>query len=213
MHAPSHWIVTAHGADHPISGPAVLLPGTAPRIEVIAHALAQINRFTGHAARPYSVAEHSLLVCDIVAANGHNHHAQRAALLHDAHEAITGDMASPVKWTLGTEWIGFEAAHARMMRQAFHCQTAYTAFRHAIKHADLVALATERRDLMRFDPATNLPWPILDTPGEEVQPMPAVDLNNPARVALTWRHHRDAFLERYRVLTAQCGAALEGGAA
>ena len=210
---PSHWIVTAHGADHAISGPAVLLPGSVPSIEVIAHALAQINRFTGHAARPYSVAEHSLLVCDIAAATGLSPHAQRAALLHDAHEAITGDMASPVKWTLGTEWLGFENLHARMLRQAYHLQAAYTGYRQAIKHADLVALATERRDLMRFDPATNLPWPILDTPGAEVQPMAAVDLNTPARVALTWRHHRDAFLDRYRALTAQCGAMAEGAAA
>ena len=69
-------------------------------------------------------------------------------------------------------------------------------------HADLVALATERRDLMQYDPARNLPWPILDTPGAEVLPLESADLNSPARVAMSWRHQRDAFLERYRRLTA-----------
>ena len=209
---PSHWLVTADGTDHPISGTSVLVPGTMPSIDVIAHSLAQINRFTGHATRPYSVAEHSLLVCDIVASNGHSAHAQRAALMHDAHEAITGDVASPIKWTLGTEWLGFENLHARMLRQAYHLQTAHTAFRQDIKHADLAALATERRDLTRYDASTNLPWPILDTPGAEVKPVDSVDLNSPVRAAMTWRHHRDAFLERYRVLTAQCSG-MAGGAA
>lgn len=203
---PSHWIITADGTDHPISGTAVLVPGAVPRIEVIAHSLAQINRFTGHATRPYSVAEHSVLVCDIVKTMGLDHHAQRAALMHDAHEAITGDMASPVKWVLGTEWLGFENLHARMLRHAYHLQTAHTAYGHAIKQADLIALATERRDLMRYDPATNLQWPILDTPGAQVLPMEAVDLNSPVRVNMTWRHHRDAFIARYRLLAAQCSS-------
>ena len=210
---PSHWLVTADGTDHPISGTSVLVPGTMPSIDVIAHSLAQINRFTGHATRPYSVAEHSLLVCDIVASHGLGAQAQRAALMHDAHEAITGDVASPIKWVLGTEWLGFENLHARMLRQAYHLQTAHITYRQAIKHADLAALATERRDLTRFDPATNLPWPILDTPGTEVHPLKSVDLNSPVRATMRWEYHRDAFLERYRVLTAQCSQQGFGAAA
>lgn len=197
------WIITTHGQDHPITGPAVLMPGNAPRIEVIAHALAQINRFTGHASRPYSVAEHSLLVCDIVASMGLGCHAQMAALLHDAHEAITGDTATPVKWALGTAWLMFENEHAAAVRAGYHIQSAHATHRAAIKRADLIALATERRDLMRFVPGINLPWPILDTPGNEVLPLEAADLNNPAHVAMGWRHHRDAFLARYRQLDAR----------
>jgi len=200
------WIITTHGQDHTITGPAVLMPGNAPRIEVIAHALAQINRFTGHASRPYSVAEHSLLVCDIVASMGLGCHAQMAALLHDAHEAITGDTATPVKWALGTAWLMFENEHAAAVRAGYHIQSAHATHRAAIKRADLIALATERRDLMRFVPGINLPWPILDTPGNEVLPLEAADLNNPARVAMGWRHHRDAFLARYRLLDARRAA-------
>ena len=197
------WLVTANGKDHHITGPAVLMPGNAPRIEVVAHALAQINRFTGHASRPYSVAEHSLLVCDIVASTGLGCHAQMAALLHDAHEAITGDVATPVKWALGTAWLMFENEHAAAVRAGDHIQSAHATHRAAIKRADLIALATERRDLMRYVPGINLPWPILDTPGKEVHPLEDADLNTPARAAMTWSHHRDAFLQRYRTLDAR----------
>lgn len=92
------------------------------------------------------------------------------------------------------------------MRKHYGLQATYTGWRDAIKHADLTALATERRDLTRFDPAINAPWAILDTPGAEVRPMDAVDLNSTVRVAMSWRHHRDALVERYQTLTAQCSA-------
>lgn len=197
----SHWLVTAHGHDQPISGPAAML-GTMPTIEVIAHSLAQINRFTGHAVRPYSVAEHSVLVCDIVAGMGLGPAAQRAALMHDAHECLCGDVASPIKWELGTAWMAFENPLALLMRKHYGLQAAYTGYRAAIKAADLQALATERRDLMRYDPARNLHWPIIDTPGQVAHPVESVDLNSPVRTAMTWRHHRDAFLDRYRRLQA-----------
>eukprot|EP01037_Dinobryon_pediforme_P008712 gene8712-8804_t len=162
--------------------------GTMPTIEVIAHSLAQINRFTGHAVRPYSVAEHSVLVCDIVAGMGLGPAAQRAALMHDAHECLCGDVASPIKWALGTAWLSLENPLALLMRKHYGLHATYTGWRDAIKHADLIALATERRDLTRFDPATNAPWSILDTPGAEVHPMDAVDLRSPVRVAMSWRH-------------------------
>lgn len=198
------WLLTSDGQDHPISGTAVLALNPALRIEVIAHALGQINRFTGHSSRPYSVAEHSLLVADIVRDAGHNCHAQRAALMHDAHEAFCGDVASPIKWSLGSAWLAFENVHSRMVRQHFGLQSAFIGYRSAIKHADLRALATERRDLMRWHPDSNLHWPILDTPGAEVPPVDAVDLNSSTRLTMSWRHHRDAFLDRYRVLDLQC---------
>ena len=51
----------------------------------ISHHLAQINRFTGACRRPYSVAEHSLLVLDICQRTMHmDVHGWMAALMHDA---------------------------------------------------------------------------------------------------------------------------------
>lgn len=199
-----HWILTATGQDQPIAGPGLLMAGV-PQIEVIAHSLAQINRFSGHASRPYSVAEHSVLVSDIVDMQGHSPLAQLAALMHDAHECLCGDATSPVKWSLGTPWLALENPLALMVRKQYSLKAAHTGYSKCIKAADLIALATERRDLMRFDPAVNWLWPVLDNPCAPVQPMQGVDLNDPVRVAMSWRHHRDAFLHRYQWLSIAAG--------
>jgi hypothetical protein len=61
-------------------------------LQDIAHGLAHLCRFTGHTRRFYSVAEHSVhvsyLVPEPLAVD---------ALLHDAHEALIGDVSSPLK--------------------------------------------------------------------------------------------------------------------
>jgi hypothetical protein len=63
------------------------------RIEDIAHGLACINRFGGHLAEPYSVAQHSLIVSDLC------HAAPLWGLLHEVAEALSGmgDMCGPTK--------------------------------------------------------------------------------------------------------------------
>lgn len=66
----------------------------------IAHALSQICRFGGHARRFYSVAEHSVLVADVVEASGADPTEQLIALMHDAHKAYLGDIPSPIKGML-----------------------------------------------------------------------------------------------------------------
>ncbi|HCE28458.1 MAG TPA: hypothetical protein DET46_06555 [Comamonadaceae bacterium] len=195
------WLLTATGREHHLGACSALRPGNTPQIEEIAHALAQINRYTGHAARPYSVAEHSLLVCDLVQAAGFDCHAQMAALLHDAHEAFCGDAATPVKQVLGVAWMAFENTQALLVREAFQIRAAHTAHRAAIKRADLVALATERRDLLPFAHEACMPWPVLDTPGNEVPPA-KLRLNTPEREAHPWHHWRDAFIVRFARLDA-----------
>ena len=64
-------------------------------IEDIAHSLAQQNRFNGHTLFPYSVAQHSVLACDIVGDG--DARLALTTLLHDATEAFIGDMVSPLK--------------------------------------------------------------------------------------------------------------------
>jgi hypothetical protein len=72
------------------------LDASAPQIERlkigdISEGLAKINRWTGSTVAPYSVAQHSLLVAeDMYREDG----AQAAlyGLLHDAHEALIGDI-------------------------------------------------------------------------------------------------------------------------
>lgn len=64
-------------------------------IEDIATSLSRINRFLGHGRFPFSVAAHSVNVaamCEAVKPGCGIH-----GLLHDAHEAYIGDMATPLK--------------------------------------------------------------------------------------------------------------------
>lgn len=59
---------------------------------VFIHSISCLSRFTGHAAYPYTVGQHSRNLTMLVPP-----HLQRAALAHDFSEALFNDMASPVK--------------------------------------------------------------------------------------------------------------------
>lgn len=78
-----------------------------PNMEDIAHALSSMNRYNGHLQEFYSVAQHSVLVCQEAGAlmleanpsidsNSFNKFMLQA-LLHDATEAYMPDMPSPIK--------------------------------------------------------------------------------------------------------------------
>lgn len=160
----------------------------------IAWSLSQINRFNGHAHRPYSVAEHSLLVCDIVEREfGLDHHAQLAALMHDAHESVATDMHSPGKDAIGVPWRNWENRWQQLVRSKFGIQVASSLHREAIHSADLIALATERRDLMA---ATRAPWPVLSG----VDPLSRVHLNDADRKRANWEDWRDRWLDKFHEL-------------
>ncbi len=69
-------------------------------ISDIAHSLARLVRFNGHAKSEYSVAQHCLLCSeefDEVKEPG----LCLEALMHDAHEAYTGDITTPMAQALG----------------------------------------------------------------------------------------------------------------
>jgi hypothetical protein len=190
-------MLTASGQDYRLAGPMVLL-GNAPSIQDIAHHLAIINRYTGATSRPYSVAEHSLFVERLADARGASVTARMACLMHDAHEAYVSDMTSPAKSCLGTAWIGFEALHSANVRQHFSLKTSFASHRALVKTCDVIALATERRDLTAYVAGRNDPWPILDTPGREVLPDAArIDPDEPP---LSWRAMRQAFIDKYLLL-------------
>lgn len=116
----------------------------------IAHGLAYQCRFNGQTTRFYSIAQHCLMVASILP-----DHLKLAGLLHDAAEAYVGDIVQPLKLLLPD----FQVIEDRFM-QAIGLRLGITLGHHPdIKHADLVALATEKRDLL---PRERCNWAVLD---------------------------------------------------
>ncbi|MGY8624190.1 phosphohydrolase [Chromobacterium violaceum] len=120
-------------------------------IHEVVHHLAHICRFGG-ACRPfYSVAEHSVRVAEILPPR-----LKLAGLLHDAQEAYVGDVVTPLKRQLPS-YQYVEGLVAAAIEARFRLQLSEED-RAAIRRADLVLLATERRDLM---PQSGVEWPVL----------------------------------------------------
>lgn len=74
--------------------PALICPAD------IAHHLGMTCRYGGGVRRFYSVAEHSLLVVDLLRWLGQPAEIVVAGLLHDAAEAYVGDVIAPLKYAL-----------------------------------------------------------------------------------------------------------------
>lgn len=158
----------------------------------IAHHLSQIVRFNGAACRPYSVAEHSLLVSSILERSGMNREVQLAGLLHDAHEAYIGDITQPLKEALSefgdSVFRNIDLAAAKHVRRHLGVWGLFVAHNAHIKQADLKALSTERTHLM---PPGGQPWPVC----EQYPPFDWYDFE--AHAEMTWKDWRDAFLQRF----------------
>jgi 5'-deoxynucleotidase YfbR-like HD superfamily hydrolase len=122
-------------------------------IEDIAHALANMCRYTGHCAQHYSVAQHAVLVSFAVppafALKG---------LMHDASEAYLPDLASPVK--RHPIMAPYRAAEERIMNAIGVAIGLTRPLEPAeVKIADGRMLATEARDLLQtMHPDWSIPF-------------------------------------------------------
>lgn len=188
------YMVTASGQDYALNGATL----GAPRVEDIAHHLAQINRFTGACVRPYSVNEHSLLCDDIARDMGWPPTLRRAVFSHDWHEAYTSDVSSPVKCSIArmTDALTlFERRHAGHIRREFNVSD-WNKYESDVRFIDLTALATERRDLLPPAAVDSRKWKVI----ENVRAWEGVDLMSLHRRGMRWDDWRDMFLGRYREL-------------
>jgi hypothetical protein len=145
-------------------------------IEDVAHGLARVP-VCGQCRDFYSVAEHSLLVSDVV------REYRFEALLHDAAEAFIGDVTRPLKQLL-PEYKRIEAMIEDAIAERFGPDRGY---RDVVKEADLSVLAAEQAQVMA--PGTNA-W------AKEAR-------IKPAAVVVRYLSPRDAkreFLDRYHAL-------------
>ena len=128
----------------------------------IATALANTCRFNGHVKSFYSVAQHSVLASLLVKAPEKTRPRdvlmlQRVALLHDAHEAYTGDIPRPLqplaqdldnkKYTIGGTILEVFAIPGWLRMWVLD----------AVHAVDEMLLATEKRDVL---PVADVDWPV-----------------------------------------------------
>lgn len=174
------WIQTASGRAYPLVGPEaahVYWPD-------VAESLAKLCRFNGHIPGYfYSVAQHCCHVADLLPLDMRGY-----GLLHDAHEAFLGDITGPAKQALKVLGAGDAldaletASDLAIFAAAGLPYPLPVHVRAQVKLADLVMLATERRDLQSAGPA----W--------------GKDLPDPAKFKINpwpWPKAMEAFMERF----------------
>ena len=157
----------------------------------IAHHLACNNRYAGAMPVPFSVAQHSLMVEEILRLNGHDERTQLLGLLHDCEEAYIGDIISPVPKALAVMIPNFTSIWSMfknnlrdaILHKAGFDMSETDSLWDVIHNADMTALAWEMRDLAANPPIEN--W-------TEWCPEPPVHKAS----FMTWDQARDAFAMR-----------------
>lgn len=153
------WITTHSGLHFDYQNPIA----NAICIEDIAKGLSHECRYTGQLDRFYSVAQHSV-ECSYVVADKF----KLEALLHDAVEAYCKDIPSPLKKLL-PDYRLIEDKVDQVIRQKFNLPLIISP---EVKHADLVLLATEHRDIAN----DGKEWPMLrNVPllNKRIEPLPS----------------------------------------
>jgi len=124
----------------------------------IARSLSRQLRFLGHTGMPVTIAEHSVVVSEIIQAQGGNARRQFYGLMHDAHEAYTGDIIAPLKAYLNERYNvnirGLENEIQESIYKACGVPLPEPVDIHAVHEADMIALAAERK---LFAPSQH-PW-------------------------------------------------------
>lgn len=153
------WVQTTSGGKFHLHDP----DPAEVNIRDIAEALSKICRFTGRTQQFYSVAQHSCHVTELLPLS-----AKPYGILHDAHEAFTGDLVMPMRGVLTAQagydiWAEICKDIERAIHEAFGLPwPPHPALAKMLEEADRVALATERRDLMADGPMWEVKLPAPD---------------------------------------------------
>lgn len=118
----------------------------------LAAALAQINRWGGRMLVPYSVARHSIDCARLAREAGEPRWVQYECLMHDATEALVGDLPSPIK----AHMPGYIDLEARVRAQLAHVYALEPVEPDAVRAYDLAAREREHAYL-RGSPREE-PW-------------------------------------------------------
>ena len=113
-------------------------------ISDIASGLSKICRFGGQIDEFYSVAQHSILVCELAP-----DHLKFEALMHDSPEAYLGDVIKPLKVMLGSSYANIEDKFTELIAGKFGLQFDKL---FAIKPFDKKALEMEHEFLQKKNP-------------------------------------------------------------
>lgn len=202
------WILTAEKQRFDLFDP---LPSMVHEAD-IARALGNVCRFGGHCDPFYSVAQHSVLVyriCKMVLDGSwkpsktfiqppvadpswHPREILLQALMHDAPEAYMGDITTPMKHGLPELRVLLKSVERPIWRAICERYGIREELHPLVKWADLVALATERRDLL---PADEIEWAMLKgicPLPDRIQPMDNVSARylflNMLRAFLGWEN-------------------------
>ncbi|MGZ5932198.1 MAG: YfbR-like 5'-deoxynucleotidase [Rhizomicrobium sp.] len=166
-------------------------------IEDIAHGLARVARWNGQTKgeHAFSVAQHCVLVERITADLNPRltREVRLMALLHDAPEYVIGDLISPFKVVIGTDYKALElklqsAIHLRFGLPAKLPAALSTLF----KKADLISAYFEATQLAGFE--TEIARKLFVVPPKAVK--------TPRLVPLATGEAQAQFLDRFRRLTA-----------
>ena len=159
--------------------------------EVIGETLAKINRFNGRTPEAWPVSMHSVLVESLCQPE-----LRPWALLHDAHEAIIGDMTSPaVDFIAAVARIpnlheGVAAAKGRVDRAIGAAWgVAVRSLHHDLRRADRIALQAEAIQFLGARP-------VLFDPNDDDDIDRALSILKDLPAPTDWRGARDLWLSR-----------------
>ena len=151
------WVPTLTGTGY---RPWVENPGPLS-LEDLAYGLAHTFRYGGQSAPAVTVAEHSLLVCDIISILWPDHAKEAAGLLHDASEAVLHDIQSPIRGQVRVvlssgEVVSWDESDRRVTVNIakYFGVTAVNLASPEVRAADILAASFEKRDCPNLRPGT-----------------------------------------------------------